>query len=253
MNDDGERNNNNVLDNTLSRNNSNESKTSTLTSGSDSHQSYKSTSRFDNSLSRNNSNESNYSTSTFGYDSHQSHKSPSTRFGHDKIVTESNVFIMFLISHHVAGVIIGRGGDRIRKFSSITKTIISVSHPDELYPGTLLRYVKVNGLLRYVCNTISILWEVVGLEQVENSLNSKNIWYPTDKMTHQFDHVEVEGKLVVPAKTIGYIIGNNKAAIKSMVDSTGAVVHFAKRYEPSLPGHSDRVISVTGRNVMAIR
>ena len=34
--------------------------------------------------------------------------------------------------------------------------------------------------------------------------------------------------------------------IRALVDSTGATVQFSKRYEPSLPGYSDRIITVSG-------
>ena len=85
----------------------------------------------------------------------------------DSIITKDNIEIVFLISWQIAGVIIGKGGDRIRQLISLNETYMSVSSPDDFYPGTDFRYIRMNGSYENVCNTIAILWELIGLEKFE--------------------------------------------------------------------------------------
>ena len=157
-----------------------------------------------------------------------------------------NFEVKILVSHFLAGLLIGQGGTKIRKFSAATQTIIHASSQEELYPGTNCRYIKVRGEFADVINVVSIIWELIALEETEQSLEAKNIWIPSDRRTHHFDRVHVEGKVVVPAACVGSIIGTGMSVMKSISESTGATVHFAKRFEPSLPGCSDRAVTITG-------
>jgi hypothetical protein len=159
---------------------------------------------------------------------------------------EGDVEVKFLVSHYAAGLLIGKGGGKIRKLSGITRTVIIISSQDEVYPGTSYRYITIRGSLESVTLVISIFWEVVALEVREDNLGSRNIWMPTGQMSHHFDNVRVEAKLAIPAACVGKIIGPDMVVVRAMVDNTGATVRFAKRFEPSLPGCSDRIITIAG-------
>ena len=54
----------------------------------------------------------------------------------------------------MAGLIIGKGGERIRKFSAVTECNIHISNSDRLYPGTTFRYITVEGECANVVNAI---------------------------------------------------------------------------------------------------
>ncbi len=70
----------------------------------------------------------------------------------------------FLVSNYVAGLLIGKGGVRIRKFAAMTKTIIVISHIDEVYPGTNLRFILIRGSLDAITLVVSIFWEIIGVK-----------------------------------------------------------------------------------------
>lgn len=153
--------------------------------------------------------------------------------------------IKFLSSNFLAGMLIGKGGEKIKKFASLTNATITVSGPEDHYPGTNSRYITIKGSIDSVSQAVSVLWELVALAASDDA-EAKGNWIPNNEMSNQYDSVEVEGRIVVPAASVGKIIGKDMVTIKSMVESTGATVHFATRYEPSLSGHSDRIVIVSG-------
>ena len=153
--------------------------------------------------------------------------------------------IKFLSSNFLAGMLIGKAGEKIKSLSAETNAKITVSGQEDYYPGTNSRYITIKGSIDAVSQALSIIWELVALAASDDA-EAKGSWVPSNEMTHNYDDVVVEGKMVVPAASVGKIIGKDMATIKSMVDSTGATVHFATRFEPSLPGESDRVVNISG-------
>lgn len=89
-----------------------------------------------------------------------------------------------------------------------------------------MRYITIKGSVKAVTLVVSIFWELIALEEKELNLGPRNIWIPQPHMSHLFDNDHVEARLVVPAKTVGRIIGKDMTTIK---------VHEVTVYWSSLP------------------
>ena len=75
---------------------------------------------------------------------------------HCLLISLLAVFMLSQVPPSMAGLIIGKGGERIRKFSAVTECSIHISNSDRLYPGTTFRYITVEGECANVVNAIGM-------------------------------------------------------------------------------------------------
>ena len=91
--------------------------------------------------------------------------------------SDNSVILKFLLSNAVAGLVIGKGGANIRKFMENTGAYMESSAQGELYPGTSLRVLQVDGTEEAVSLAAAILLEVIALEGTNADLSAKVCGY----------------------------------------------------------------------------
>ena len=100
--------------------------------------------------------------------------------------SENSVILKCLLSKAVAGLVIGKGGANIRKFIENTGAYMNSSAQGELYPGTPLRVLQVDGTEEAVSLAAAILLEVIALEGTNADLSAKVCGYRVEAVM-EFD------------------------------------------------------------------
>jgi len=138
------------------------------------------------------------------------------------------VLLKQLIPSHLAGVILGKGGETINSVKSATGTEIKMSKGSDYYPGTTDRICVITGSADSVRAANSTIWQ---------KLQDRTI--APDKQDE-----ELKMKIVVPNVTVGMIIGKNGASIKQIKDETGAFVKITQKANDMVL--QERVVTIAG-------
>lgn len=125
---------------------------------------------------------------------------------------------------------IGKGGATISEFQSQSGARIQLSRNHEYFPGTSDRLIALSGTIKEVLTAFHLI-----LSKILNEVETDN---GHDLKTNQV-------KLIVPNSLCGAIIGKGGATIKSFVEKSNANIKLSP-LEQTIPGLSDRVVTITG-------
>lgn len=153
--------------------------------------------------------------------------------------------IKFLVSHALAGVIIGTGGNVINELKEITQAWINVSG---LVNAALPRTVYVKGTEAQVTLASSMLWELIGHQQnAANNGNELAGWKPSyaRKNPGNFDEVEVNGCLAIPADCAGIVLGPGGKSLNYIRGANTVKVELSK-FEDVDDELQERIVSLVG-------
>lgn len=157
----------------------------------------------------------------------------------------AEIAIKFLVSTAIAGAVIGRGGSTIKAFTESTGANVTTSGVGDLYPGTDDRIIQINGDKKAVSRAQTMLWEVIARSSSNPSEDSS--WNPGDKITGEFDEVEVEGTIAIPAAAAGLILGAGGQGIRTFAEESGARVAMSAREDAAVT--QERLVTVAGTRV----
>lgn len=139
--------------------------------------------------------------------------------------------VRVLIDNYEASVIIGRGGENVKKIRAETSAFVSILKTEG--SGTKERVMQIKGTVEFNTASLKAIAELM-----INNANSKNADAPDAEptTTHQF-------KLLVHKSLAGAIIGKSGAIIKAIQSETGARVSLST--EP-LGGSSEKTVTISG-------
>jgi hypothetical protein len=166
-------------------------------------------------------------------------------------INHEQVCIKFLLTHHMAGSLIGNGGQSIKELMEITGASVHVSSSNEHYPGTTFRTIYITGNDGQVSLAQSLMWELIGQQTHTYKLNegtniSTATWNPNTafKNPGRFDAIEVEGHISIPSHAAGAVMGKGGVSIKSIGDLNGVVI--AMNSKEDAEATRERAIVITG-------
>lgn len=156
------------------------------------------------------------------------------------------ISLKMLLSHTLAGSLIGRGGKAIQDLNDLTGAKVRVSGNTEYYPGTSERVVLIVGELPSVILAQNLIWEMVAI--VTSAVNPKEVeWNPREVVTFlgRNEGMEVSGKITIPAAAGGLILGRGGANIQSIAEESGAHATMTSKEDAIFT--QERVLTISGR------
>jgi predicted RNA-binding protein YlqC (UPF0109 family) len=139
--------------------------------------------------------------------------------------------VRVLIDNYEASVIIGRGGENVKKIRAETSAFVSILKSEG--SGTKERVMQIKGTVEFNTAALKAIAELM-----INNANQKNADAPDAEptTTHQF-------KLLVHKNLAGAIIGKGGVIIQAIQSETGARVSLST--EP-LGGSSEKTVTISG-------
>jgi RNA-binding protein Nova len=134
-------------------------------------------------------------------------------------------------------------GHAIKELIDITNAAIHVSNSGDFYPGTSDRVVYITGTEGEVSLAQSLVWEMVGQQAFDDDSLT---WEPSVAKENpgEFDSVEVEGKVAVPASFSGFILGKGGKTIQAIAQESSVSLSMDSKECGDLT--SERVLSIAG-------
>jgi hypothetical protein len=170
----------------------------------------------------------------------QNHEAQQPRKKHD-------CCLKFLLSNHFAGVLIGSGGRLIKELMEITQAEVHVSNSSETYPGTNLRCIYITGSEAAVNLAQSLVWEMIGQQTFAQNENNRSLaWHPTVAKNNpgEYDQIEVEGNITIPATAGGMIVGKGGLTIRGIAEESGVEVSIDSKDDAELT--NERMMTLRG-------
>lgn len=155
--------------------------------------------------------------------------------------------LKFLLNNLFAGVLIGSGGSLIKELMEITQAEVHVSNATDFYPGTNLRCIYITGSEASVNLAQSLIWEMIGQQTFAQNENNRSLaWHPTVAKNNpgEYDQIEVEGKLTIPATAGGMIVGKGGLTIRAIAEDSGVEVSIDSKDDAEIT--NERVMTLRG-------
>lgn len=156
--------------------------------------------------------------------------------------------IKFLVSNSLAGSLIGTGGSAIKELIEFSEARVNISDPQELFPGTSDRVVLISGIERSVTTAQSLIWLMFAqnVKAVEEGNNKSVSWSPrvAAASSDEYNGIEVEGKITIPAAAGGLILGRGGSTIKSIGEESGARIQMTGKDDAMFT--QERVLTISG-------
>ena len=136
----------------------------------------------------------------------------------------------------------------IQELITITRAKILVSSRDQYFPETESRTVYIVGDETAVLLAQSLLWEMIGHQTNENNSEKEQPagWKPSVARRNpgQFDDLEVEGEITIPAICAGAIIGAGGSTLRSIAEECDIEVVLNDKKAASTS--QERIVSMVG-------
>ncbi len=161
--------------------------------------------------------------------------------------------IKFLLTNSLTGSLIGSGGKSIKELMAVTEARVTVSSPENPFPGTSDRVILVSGSKEAVSQTQALIWEMIGL-MTKNSDDIRNVeWNPrtTSENRGQHDDVEVSARFTIPAASGGAVLGKGGSSIQRIGNESEAKIAMTSKEEALFT--QERIITVSGTVAQCIR
>eukprot|EP00245_Coleochaete_scutata_P001343 TRINITY_DN11648_c0_g1_i1.p1 TRINITY_DN11648_c0_g1~~TRINITY_DN11648_c0_g1_i1.p1 ORF type:complete len:342 (-),score=57.17 TRINITY_DN11648_c0_g1_i1:557-1582(-) len=152
--------------------------------------------------------------------------------GEGEKASETTSTLRFLVSNSAAGSVIGKGGATISEFQVQSGARIQLSRNKEFFPGTTDRIILLSGTVSAILTALHLI-----VSKILSELQESNSTDTSNKPSHI--------RLIVPNAMCGAIIGKGGATIRSFVEDSGAAIKLTSQ-EQSLPGMTDRIVTITG-------
>eukprot|EP01040_Poterioochromonas_malhamensis_P021056 gene21056-25310_t len=155
--------------------------------------------------------------------------------------------LKFLLNNLFAGVLIGSGGSLIKELMEITQAEVHVSNATDFYPGTNLRCIYITGSEASVNLAQSLIWEMIGQQTYAQNENNRSLaWHPTVAKNNpgEYDQIEVEGKLTIPATAGGMIVGKGGLTMRAIAEDSGVEVSIDSKDDAEVT--NERVMTLRG-------
>jgi predicted PilT family ATPase len=163
----------------------------------------------------------------------------------EKVSQESS--IKFLLPNNLVGTLIGIGGNAIKELKEVSGAAVHVSNSQDTYPGSNERVIFITGTDAAVSLAQSLIWEMLGHQTNSTTKGLKTVpWSPVYAKEHpgEFDNIEVEGKITIPASAGGLIVGKGGATIRSIAEESSIALAMDSKEDGD--STTERVLTLTG-------
>ncbi|KAF8821464.1 hypothetical protein IE077_001997 [Cardiosporidium cionae] len=134
---------------------------------------------------------------------------------------EDITIVKLLVSHLVAGGIIGRNGQEITSLQQLHRVHIKLSASREFFPGTQDRVVLLSGSRSSVLSALKYIITRVRDEALQDA-------WENGKTQTTCTNAQMNLKLVVPKASVGILIGKSGSQVKEMQEITGCKIYILK-------------------------
>eukprot|EP00043_Microstomoeca_roanoka_P025134 m.7682 g.7682 ORF g.7682 m.7682 type:complete len:399 (+) comp5278_c0_seq1:178-1374(+) len=157
--------------------------------------------------------------------------------------------LKILATNSQCGMLIGRGGAKIKELQDATQSHIKISHSSELYPDTPDRIVLVRAQPEHLLNAAVEVIKCANsrefkAEQQEDQFSAQ---YGYDQQQYGSTNANARimtVKLVIPVAVAGVLIGRGGETIRTLQNETGAFINISQRDEvPS--AYQERLVTIS--------
>eukprot|EP01147_Barroeca_monosierra_P000532 gene532-3853_t len=142
------------------------------------------------------------------------------------------------------GMLIGRGGSKIKELQDTTKAQIKISHSADLYPGTSDRLVIIRAPPDCLEDAMIAVVKCANTRERQDEGQARSLCFDEDPSSASKQARTISVKLVIPVTAAGLLLGKGGETIRSMQAECSAYIHISQRDEVP-PTLQERIVTIS--------